>query len=145
LPPLTSSPGEQQQRTFAAVDEHELIHGGTAFVLRHGNGTDLATVTDHANGATLADDYFAAGEALFECEEAAGVLRGAADHRKNGDVFIGDRVEDAPVAFRALGCFARMRSGPDEREAPECGDDRQGGNSDSHQETLHKTSLQFGK
>ena len=52
---------QKQQRTLAAVDQHELIHGSACVVLRYGNGTDVATMAHNAHRATLADDYFAAG------------------------------------------------------------------------------------
>src|SRR5260370_37476099 len=134
--------GQQQQRTLAAVDEHELVHGGAAVILRHGNGPNLATVAHHADSPAFADDHSTAREAFFERQKAAGVLRGATNHGKNRNVFVDDWIEDAPIAFRTGSGLMWVWSSPNKSEASKSGDGRQGGNGNSEKRALHGTSLQ---
>src|SRR5712664_3702485 len=134
--------GQQQQRTLAAVDEHELVHGGAAVILRHGNGPNLAAVAHHADSPAFADDHFAARETFFQRQKAAGVLRGAANHGKNRNVFVDDWIEDAPMAFRTGSGLMWLWSSPNKSEASKSGDGRQGGNGHSEKRALHGTSLQ---
>src|SRR5258708_4822574 len=56
--------GQQQQRTLAAVDEHELVH--RRVILRRCSGPNHAAVTHHAGRAALADDHLATGQTFFQ-------------------------------------------------------------------------------
>src|SRR6266851_1036939 len=132
--------GQQQQRTLAAVDEHELVYRGACAVIR--DGVNSIAVAHHADSPALADDHFAARETFFQRQKAAGVLRGAANHRKNRNVFVDDWIEDAPIAFRTGSGLMWVWSSPNKSEASKSGDGRQGGNGNSEKRALHGTSLQ---
>src|SRR5882757_4528963 len=91
--------GQQQQRPLATVDEHKLVHRRAGVVLRRPHH---AAVAHHPGSPALADNDFAPGQAFFQREKAAGVLRGTAYHRKYSNVFVDNRIEDAPIALRLL-------------------------------------------
>src|SRR5260370_879174 len=120
--------GQQQQRTLAAVDEHELVHRRAAVILRRCSGPNYAAVPHHSGSAALAYDHLAARESFLERQEAAGVLRGATDVRKNSNVLVSDGIEDAPVAFRTLRSLGRTRSSPHKGEPSKGADSRQARN-----------------
>src|SRR5467141_3818721 len=132
--------GQQQQRTLAAVDEHELVYRGACAVIR--DGVNSIAVAHHADSPALADDHVTAREAFFQRQKAAGVLRGAANHGKNRNVFVDDWIEDAQIAFRTGSGLMWVWSSPNKSEASKSGDGRQGGNGNSEKRALHGTSLQ---
>src|SRR6516225_3308578 len=74
--PAYELPGKEQQRPFALIDEHKLVHRSAAFAPR-----STATVADHRLSPSLAHNHFAPGEALFEGQEFAGVILPRADYR----------------------------------------------------------------
>src|SRR5207237_7754032 len=90
--------GQQYERALAPVDEHELVHGG-ARRLRNIDRTAV-TPADHFLGAAFADHHFACCKAFLQRQKGAGVLAVRGHDGKHGNVFIGNRIEDSPIAFR---------------------------------------------
>ena len=76
---------------LAAIDEDELIDGGSGGI----GGTDDAVaaiaVAGHTFGALFADDDLASGQAFVEGEKEVGVLVVGSDYREYSEVFISDR------------------------------------------------------
>jgi len=99
--------GQEKQRALAAVDEDELIDGGSGGIARTDNAVATAAIAGHTFGALFADDDFAGGEALVKSEDGVGVMVVRTDYRENGEVFIADRFEETPIS----GWFARRDSG----------------------------------
>src|SRR6516162_11036238 len=110
--PAHELPGKEQQRPFALINEHKLVHRSAASAPR----TAAVAVADHGFSPSLAHDHFAAGEALFEGQEFAGVILPRAEYRKNSQIFVADGVQQAPVDFCLWGRRARTGVGPKESE-----------------------------
>src|ERR1700756_3916025 len=90
--------GKQQKRAFAAVDQDKLVHR-SAGRLEDRNGPAI-TPADHFFGATLTDQDFPGGQALFQSQKCTGVLSVRSDDGKHRNVFVKDGIEDPPVPFR---------------------------------------------
>src|SRR5712664_1149949 len=96
---------EEQQRALAAVDQDQLVDGRAATGLRNIHGAAIATA-NHALGTLLSHSHIAGGETFLEREESTGVLAKGTDDGKNGDVLVGNGIEQPPVPLRS-----RRRSG----------------------------------
>src|SRR6516164_6689681 len=110
--PAYEFPSEEQQRSFALIDEHQPVYRSAAAA----PGSAGVAVTDHHLSPFLAHDHFAPREALLEGQEFAGVMALRADYRKNGQVLVTDGVQQPPVAFCLWGGRARTGGGPKESE-----------------------------
>ena len=110
--------GEEQEGSFAAIDENELIDARSAGIVWR---NAVAAIAHDADAALFADDNFAGGETFLEGEEMCGVISGTGDDGEDGDVFVSDGVEQAPIAV-AFGRVGRgRRIGRDEAEQTENG------------------------
>src|SRR5260370_28190753 len=99
LAPADEFAGEEQQRTLAAIDQNKLVDG-SASGLRSVDGPAIARASQ-TFGALLPDEHFAGGKSFLESEEETGVLVVRTDYRKNGNVFVSDRIEKPPCVLSA--------------------------------------------
>jgi len=98
LAPADEFAGEEQQRTLAAIDQNKLVDG-SASGLRSVDGPAIARASQ-TFGALLPDEHFAGGKSFLESEEETGVLVVRTDYRKDGNVFVSDRIEKPPFPLR---------------------------------------------
>jgi hypothetical protein len=87
---------EKKNRPLPSVYQNQLVHRRAGVVLRQWN----TAAARHAIAALLANDDITAGKALVQRYECTGIPRNRTNHRKDGDIFVGDGIEKAPIALR---------------------------------------------
>ena len=109
--------------------------------MRNVYGPAIATA-NHAIGTLLTDGHLAGGETFLESEKGSGVLAVGADDGEDGDVLIGDGIEEPPVTLRSRrgsGRGARCRA--DESQAPKSGDTEKSADQGGENRTFHESLL----
>src|SRR6266481_6341836 len=96
---------EQQERALAAIDKNKLVDGSAGW-LRKVNGAAVARAL-HDLRALLGDSHLAGSESFFEGKEWAGVLALRTDDGKDGDVLVGNGIEEPPFALRTRALSGR--------------------------------------
>jgi len=129
---------EEQEWTFATVDEDELVDGGTGGIAGADDAIAAIAAASHAFGALFADNHFAASEAFVEGEKSGSVAIAGADDREDSEIFVGDGIEKAPVS----GGFVERRSSgigaEDEAEGAERRQAEQSGKQRAVQVAIHE-------